>query len=48
MLNEVGEPKLINEKELTKQNYEKSVKAFEDWKSKKGVPKIVRLISKLG
>ena len=43
----VGEPKLINEK-LTKQNYEKSVKAFEDWKSKKGVPKIVRLISKLG
>jgi len=43
----IGEKKWVNEK-LTSQNYEKSVKAFSDWKSKKGVPKIVRLISKLG
>lgn len=43
----IGEKKWVNE-ELTKQKYEKSVKAFSDWKSKKGVPKIVRLISKLG
>ena len=33
---------------LTSKNYEKSKKAFSDWKAKKGVPKIVRLISKLG
>ena len=33
---------------LTFKNYEKSRKAFSDWKAKKGVPKIVRLISKLG
>ena len=33
---------------ITYKNYEKSKKAFSDWKAKKGVPKIVRLISKLG
>ena len=43
----IGEKKWVNEK-LTAQNYEKSIKAFNDWKNKKGVPKIVRLISKLG
>lgn len=43
----VGEPKLINE-EITAENYKKSLDAYSKWKSKKGVPKIVRLISKLG
>lgn len=33
---------------ITYKNYQKSKKAFSDWKAKKGVPKIVRLISKLG
>ena len=33
---------------ITFKNYQKSKKAFNDWKAKKGVPKIVRLISKLG
>lgn len=33
---------------ITYKNYQKSQKAYSNWKSKKGVPKIVRLISKLG
>ena len=37
----------VNDK-LTAKNFEKSVESFNQWKSKKGVPKIVRLISKLG
>jgi len=37
----------VNDK-LTKANYEKGIKEFQAWKSKKGIPKIIRLISKLG
>tara|TARA_A100001234_G_scaffold218505_1_gene227619 strand:- start:1011 stop:2096 length:1086 start_codon:yes stop_codon:yes gene_type:complete len=42
----VGEPKLINEA-ITAENYKKSLDAYSQWKSKKGIPKIVRLINKL-
>jgi len=43
----IGEKKWIDEK-LTKVNYEKGLKEFQAWKSKKGIPKIIRLVSKLG
>ena len=37
----------VNDK-LTKAKFEKGIREFQAWKSKKGIPKIIRLISKLG
>jgi hypothetical protein len=38
---------LVDDK-ITAKNYTKNMDAYSKWKSKKGIPKIVRLISKLG
>lgn len=43
---QIGEPKLVNET-ITAANYKKSLDAYSQWKAKKGIPKIVRLISRL-
>ena len=44
---DINQEGAVNDK-LTKTNFEKSIKGFQSWKSKKGVPKIIRLINKLG